>query len=191
MPDSPNNSFLIVLGSISLLSDIIVIGQFSLTGNILKFWTFQWTITIFFILLLLGIGMFFLFLGGEERFVESVLIVFGKIYISLAIIIYFYFGFNQLVTKNEVSEYFGFITLLGIFSFIGVLNLRYFKDLLLIPSYGFAISNLAYVLLMGYKYVFKGDPFICTSFVSEIFILILGAMLFLGLYLLSMKRTRR
>jgi hypothetical protein len=84
------------------------------------------------------------------------------------------------------GDYFGFLVLFAVLCSAGVSALSHENvRLLRFPSYGFATVNLVYVFLLVLQYVIRGSTFSFWKFCGEMLILMIGAALFIGLYLSS------
>lgn len=171
-----------VLGWTVLGASTVTLIQFLLSLNYLKFWTFHWGISIFFIIGLFAAGVAMLHLSslGRLRLTE---ILFGVFYSILAVLIYVFMGYFQSFHHLAPAEFFGYATLLVISGGMGVFclyqaNHRFVR----IPSYGFGVGGVFFIFAMIVKYVFSGAPFQPGTFMGEIVVLIVGAVLFIKLY---------
>ena len=102
-----------VLGWTVLAASTVTLIQFLLSFNYLKFWTFHWGISIFFIIGLFAAGVAMLHLSslGRLRLTE---IIFGVFYSILAVLIYVFMGYFQSFHHLAPADFFGYATLLVI-----------------------------------------------------------------------------
>jgi len=191
---------IIFLAWIAIAADLVTLVQFIQSKNIVNFWTFQWFISICSIFLLIAIGLLLLNLAKAYNQAESIISFFGGIYFLSSIAIYGTWGFDQVCENNTFSEYMGFVTLYSITLAIGIYSFHSRNISFLIPSYGFAFMNIAYILLLVYKYVFYPAKFNSfdyqakfnsMNFGGEIIIMILGATVFISLYQESSDKTSK
>ena len=176
--------FFIFLAVIALIADLITVWQFIYTGIFVEFWSTKWIFSILFMggLLLVGVGFFSM--GGYEEKTETIIALFGFLYMLISIFLYLYFGYTQISSNLGVTDYFGFLILFLIIFGISCISISLAKEnsLYTFPSYGFATSSLGLTILIMYKYLFQGISFSLWFFIGEMIILIGGAVLFLGLY---------
>ncbi len=192
MEDKKNNYILITLGTIALFADLIAVGQFILSGLIFKFWSFNWIVTVNFIFLLLAIGFYLFYIGSENDIFDAVLITFGVVYVILSIALYLYFGYSQIKLLNSKSDFFAYLALLYILCFISF-SLIYTQSnrTVLIASYGYGVAGLIYILMLGYKYIFLMQNFSFTTFIGEVIIGGIGALLFYLPYSIAVGKRER
>ena len=108
--EKSNNGFLILVASIALIADLITIAQAVFSQSYLAFWTFNWFISLVFIFLLLFIGIYLFYIGSKNDIFDTILIIFGGLYVFLSIVLYLKFGYAQLHEQNSVSQFFGYLT---------------------------------------------------------------------------------
>lgn len=187
-----NNGFLILVASVALIADLITIAQAIFSQSYLTFWTFNWFIALVFIFLLLLIGIYLFYIGSQNDVFDTILIIFGGLYIFLSIALYIKFGYAQLHEQNSVSQFFGYLTLLFFLSFIG-LSAIFVQDnkTVLYSSYGYAVAGLAYILMLVGKYVFLGKEFSFLTFSGEIVLILFGAWLFIKPYSIAIGKSKR
>ena len=175
--------FFIILGSIALIADVITIGQFVLSGTLFEFWSAPWIASVGFVILLFALGALFFAMAEQEQITKSIFTLLGGGYLLLAILVYAPTVVKPKPRSATVSNYFGSLVLLAIVCAIGIGTCSIIDpELLLLPSFAFGFVNLGCILLMLYKYVFMRIDFDGGPFMGEIFVVIIGAGLFLGLY---------
>lgn len=176
-----------ILGLISLLADLMTLGQFILNDIAFDFWSSRWFISIFLILLLLFLGGSLLFMANAGELGSHIIAIFGGVYLFLSMALYSIFGYLQITAAVSWQDYFGYLMLFGISSFTGVCSLALSKNYSTIEktAYGFAAVNLVIIFFMVNKYVLQAYPFKFASFCGEVFIVLLGSAYFLGLYFAS------
>ncbi len=187
-----NNNFLITIASIALIADLIIIAQAILSGGFASFWTFSWIMTIIFIVLLFGIGIYLFYIGSENEIFDTILTIFGGAYILLCIALYIQFGYAQLYEQNTVAQFFGFLLILFVLSYIGLSSIFVQENkTVLYASYAYVVAVIVYILMLVVKYVFKSADFSFLTFSGEVILILIGAWLFLSPYKIATGKSTR
>jgi hypothetical protein len=184
--EKEKNLFIIAMGWIAYLADLLTLGQFVFSGNLKYFWTTQWFLGIFFILGLYFIGWGLHSLGGSIR-ADSIRYTFGVGYMIASLLIYINYCSLQTTNGLAIADYLGFLSLFVITLVTATLNLK--VGHLLLPSYGYAMSSLIFAFTLIYKYIFTGKSFYWSIFIGELILLLIGAYLFSGLYQVYSKKN--
>lgn len=193
MCEKSKKPFLVLLAGVALLANLVTLIQFIISGVAVNFWSFQWVIGILFIVVLLGVGFGFLILGHEEgKAKQFVMPIFGGIYTIILMILYSFLGYLQIKAKVSVSDFAGFFVLFLVVLAISVSCIEYADEskYFIFPSYGFALCNLLFLIVMIKRYVFDGLDFEFEVFFGDLIILIVGALVFMGFYFISGGNNR-
>ncbi len=187
---SRDGQFFVVMFGWILLSISLVTLFFFFSGDIyMDFWSFRWTISIVFIVGLLSAGIGIVRLGTTKQATFTMMTIFGMAYVTVGILVYVYLGFRQVFRSPKLDAYLGLIVIFAVLVGIGLLCLfTVSRKLLVYPAYGFATANVAFVVMLIIKYVFDANPFKAAVFLGEVVILIVGSLLFLGLFVASERK---
>ena len=178
------DAFFAILAIISFIADLLTLAQFIGSQTFLSFLTFQWFVSIVFVILLAVGGFGFLILSGNEKSAEVMLVIFGAAYTILSLTLYLFFGYKQTLEQVTTGAYFGFLVLFFIVCGVGIFGIAYqHLDYLKYPSYGYASVNLLHTFILINKYVLQGASFKLWQFTGETVILIIGAVIFLNLFM--------
>jgi hypothetical protein len=182
-PAADRQYFVIALGWTALAAAVVLLVEFVSSFRFAAFWTFKWIISIVFMLSLFGAGVGLLNLGGDRRSARVSMTAFGSAFMIAAIILYCIWGYYQSAGGLPFKHYSGFLVVfvvsIGVAAAcIGALSHQYLR----FPSYGFGVVDCLYLFLLVSKYIFRSVPFRWDTFLGEIIVLLLGALLFLALY---------
>lgn len=171
--------FIIVMGWLAYLVDLLTLGQFVFSGSLTQFWTTQWFLGIFFIVGLYFLGAGLHRLGGSFQ-ADNVRYIFGFGYLVASLLIFIVFCNLQAINGLVIANYLGFLSLFIIALITATSNLKVRNFLW--PSYGYGLSGLIFLFSLIYKYLFIGMSFYWSIFIGELILLIIGVYLFSGLY---------
>lgn len=187
--DSQKRPFFIFTGWIAIVVDIITLGQFIFSLNIASFWTSQWSLSLFFIIFLLGVGLGLLFMGGKDKQVRALVEIFGSAYLFASLLLYSYLSYAQIRGILSFGDFAGVMVLFVIALGVGTISYNLInKTLFKWPSYGYGTGGLLLIFALIYKYVFKGST-IEWSMAGEVVMLLIGSFLFLSFYFESEADT--
>lgn len=122
------------------------------------------------------------------------LTVFGCIYVIAAAVVYVAWGIGQVFNTASVADFFGYATLFIAVICVAVAGLAITANregsygIFLFPAWVAGITNLTIIFSALFKYIFASEEWRFWPFVEEMFILIIGAGLFLGSY--DLARTK-
>lgn len=171
------------LGVIALTADLVTLIQFVVSGNVLNFWSLIWVLSIFFILLLMVVGIYCLVISAPKNTSKKLIGVFGYLYTLLSLAIYCFWSYSHTNYNLDKLSFLGFFVLFSIASLVAILSIRHYSIAhLRFPSYGYASANLLVMLMLVYKYIFKESSFLLPSFAGEIVLIFFGSTLFLTLF---------
>ncbi len=174
--------FITLIGWALLIASTAALLQFLVSLNFLRFWSFQWFISIVFIVGLFGGGMGILNMRQKDP-AAAVPMIFGNFYLFAGIILYLFMGFYQTAETLTPVQFFGFALLGTVSVGTGFLSVkRGGQKYLRFPAYGFGIAGVLYIFLLMFKYVFSGHPFRLQVFLGEVFLIFVGAALFYYFY---------
>lgn len=174
--------FISIIGWALLIASKAALLQFLVSLNFLEFWTFQWFISIVFIVGLFAGGLGILNMRHKDP-ADALPMIFGNFYLFAAIILYLYMGFYQAAETLTPVQFFGFALLGTVSAATGYLSVKRGPNAYLrFPSYGFGIAGVLYIFLLMFKYVFSGHPFRLQVFLGEVFLILVGAALFYYFY---------
>jgi hypothetical protein len=177
--------FISLIGWALLIASKAALLQFLVSLNFLRFWSFQWFISIVFIVGLFSGGLGILNMRRKDP-AAAVPMIFGNFYLFAAIILYLFMGFYQSAESLTPVQFFGFALLGTVAVGTGYLSVRRGAQAYLrFPSYGFGIAGVLYVFMLMYKYVFSGHPFRVQMFFGEVFLILVGGALFYYFYHMS------
>ncbi len=182
----------IILGIMSLIADIIAITQFiqdidlfSFSSSQNEFWSFSWIISIVFIVLLSCMSLGFFIYGSSESVKKKLLFIFGAFYIVGSLIIFYQWGYLQIIEDLNFSDFIAILILFIVPTIIGLGSISFAsKNYLRFPSYAYGIVTLILLYKLIDKYVVVKGLF-QWGFIGEVFILLVGGILFLGLFLFN------
>jgi hypothetical protein len=174
---------MLLLAGISLVADLLTLGQFIFSGNLFDFWSYRWIISLVFVFGFFWAGVGLLRLGQSPESAELAMGIFGMGYLIASLIVYIFLIFAQSASRLSINDYLGFAVLLGVSYFFGNLALNIVgKENKKLPSYGYGLVSLLYAISLVMKYVFSGHFFDWSQFVPEIILVIAGATIFIKLY---------
>ncbi|MDP1614502.1 MAG: hypothetical protein Q8L68_01755 [Methylococcales bacterium] len=180
---SDKNPFMLLLAGISLVADVLTLGQFIFSGNLFDFWSVRWIISLVFVFGFFWAGVGLLRLGQSPESAELAMSIFGMGYLIASLIVYIFLIFAQASGGLYPEDYLGFGVLLGVSYFFGNLALNFVgKENKKFPSYGYGLVSLLYAISLVMKYVFSGHFFYMEEFVAEIILVIVGGTIFIALY---------
>jgi hypothetical protein len=179
--------FFVGLATLSFVADLYTVYQIIAKEIVFDFWTWRWVISIVLVVLLSLGGFLFLGIGSSEKSVDSVLFVFGVLYSICALMVYLFWAYRSVDEQGAPGDFFGFLVLFAILAVVGVYSIGIGRsaEALLFPSYGFATASLAHVVLLVNHYVGNGSSFAFWSFAGQIVVLVVGVVLFAGLFLIA------
>lgn len=174
--------FINLIGWALMIASKTALLQFLISLNFLQFWTFQWFISMVFIVGLFSGGLGILNMGKKNG-IGSASLVFGNFYLIVAILIYLFMGFYQSAESLPPAPFFGSALLGTVCAGLGYYSLRRGTAAYLrFPAYGFGIAGVLYVFQLMHKYVFYSHPFHPQVFSGEIFLILVGGGLFFYFY---------
>lgn len=171
-----------VLGITSIIASFILAGKLIFDFDINAFWTTPWVVGILGIIALSGIGIWLLAKSEENNNTRT---IFGVIYAIVAIIIYVYWATFQIhsVSGIEVGGYMGFALIFSVALGMVISSWKGIGNTSRLVITGLAgIANLGLTISMIYRYVFKEDAILMWTFTGELFVILLGAVLFVKAY---------
>ena len=181
--DNEKKDLFIYIGSISLLADLVTLGQFIISKSVLDVWSGKWLISIFIIIFLMSAGLTLLSFSGEKELAKKVLPLFSGLYGTVSAVSYVIFGGYFALKTSYFSEFTGFILIFLIMSSVSIITAyMYQREYLKNISYLFAVANVLFVMMLVYKYFFSGSSISFFGFIGEVLILALGAFIFIILY---------
>ncbi len=171
------------LAVLSFIADFYTVYQIVANAVIFDFWTSRWIIAILLAALLTVGGFAFLAIGGSSGSLDSALIIFAALYVICSLIVYLFWAFRVTVQQVTPQDFFGFFVLFGILIWAGA-GIMYHKEkeALIFPAFGYAAGSLAFVVLLVNRYVGQEVPFEFWSFFEQMIVLIIGIVLFIGLF---------
>ncbi len=177
--------FITLIGWALLIASKVALLQFLVSLNFLRFWSFQWGISIVFIVGLFSGGLGILNMR-QKGSADAVPMIVGNFYLLAAMALYLFMGFYQSAETLNPVQFFGYALLGTVSVATGYLSVRRgARAYLRFPSYGFGISGVLYVFLLMYKYVFSGHSFRLQVFLGEVFLILVGGALFYYFYSMS------
>jgi hypothetical protein len=187
---SDRQYFVIAIGWTALLAHLVIVGQFLYGFSPETFWSFKWIISIVFMFGLFGAAVGLLNLGGSTRATRIIVSVSGWGFTVAAIALYCYWAYSQSKGGLDLTPYSGFLVLFGALMGVAVACIATIsKDYLRFPSYGFGIAGVLLLFRLIQKYIFGAEQASLETFLGEILLLLLGAILFLALYFGSEERA--
>jgi hypothetical protein len=161
----------------------VILGQFVHGFSPAAFWTFKWIISIVLMFGLFGAGVGLLNLGGSRGATRAIVTVFGLAFMLAGIVLYCYWAYSQSQGGLDFVSYSGFLVLfIALISVAVACVAAISKEYLKFPSYGFGIADLLFLFRLIQKYIFGNEQFQLGTFLGEVLILLLGAVLFLALF---------
>jgi len=182
-----------VLAIIFLLGSMVLAGKLIYDLTIFQFWTTPWVIGTLSTLVLISLGIALLFLNDEESGYLA-LSLFGILYCIAAIIIYVAWGFFHISSDLNSGSYFGFLMLFVVVTVVSMIGIGIPSEkgntstLFMLPAWGFALPNVVVIFAIVWKYVFATTQWIFWPFIGELFIAIVGALIFVVTYLIATKQ---
>ena len=176
------------LGLVAMAAVLAILWKFIASGYVLQHWSTQWAASLFFVILLLIVGLGFLYLGGDAISASIPTIFFGVAYFLTSLILYLFLGYAQITRVVPFSEFTGLTALFLLSLSVGLIffhavcvHATNHQHLIKWPSYGYAAAMLLLILGMVAKYVFKGEP-AHKDVIIEAIILATGAAIFMHLH---------
>lgn len=177
------STFITCLAVLAVLADILTLWQFISTKTYLDFFTKQWHIHIFFILLLFGIiiGLFALAKRGDYN--RIIFKIYGWGYLLINNALYLFWGYSCTFKRMYIKEYWGFLTLFLISAVVGITCIFISsREHLRFPAYLYGLTSFIACCFMIYIYTFQGALFRFNLFIGQMIVFIIGAVLFLVLF---------
>jgi len=161
----------IISGFITYFINIILLFYFISSWKFFKFWTLNWIITIITILILFAASYFFFKFGNNEKITKAVVYLTALSNISISIIIFLFWGMSQIFGILSFSNYLGFFIMFILSNFVGFYCFYLDEDKSLkYPSIFYGIVDFTYVVLLLKKYVFYDKTFDWMKSIDYIFI---------------------
>ncbi len=199
--EKEKHPLLIILGWITLVIGVMTLVVFVYKGESLQP-SKRWLISLFFLLILLVVGLTLLYLGGDMKSLGISGGILGVASFLINIGIYTRLGITQMIESTLDRKFAGTITLflLSYFIWLTLFHIAYAKAtdsqsllklssyrykivmfLFKLPSYGYALVTLFLIFGLVYKYVILGVD-VDLGIIIETMIVAVGAGIFMYLH---------
>lgn len=180
------------LGFITSMGNLAVIMGLIYNDTILDFNTAHWNVGVGSLLFLSGLSVLFFWLNNQKDGINA-LKLYGGVYSTIALFTYGYWGIKNLFFETQFREFFAlgliFSAFLGI-GFLSIISHQKHKGQLL-KIFSSILSILTVVMSFGviYKYVLVQQAFEFDNLILELFVIMIGAVLFISTYSYAEKHT--
>lgn len=177
---------------LAIIADIVGIYSFFIGGNVNNFFSGIWFVNIAVIFAFLFIAIFFLSLSNHSKFRNALLSFYCYSFISITILFYLFFGYNQFVGRLNVSGFLGCILIIFLFGCSSFIILSFLveqkiadKFLLERNSYFFFFSSLLLGIAFLFKYIVQENIIQIVSVILEISTILFGGGIAFFLFKMS------
>lgn len=180
------------LGGLTALGNASIIAGLIYNDTIFDYGSFRWSIGIGSLLFLSALSTTFFWLDNQKNGINA-LKVYGGIYTFAALLIYSYWGVKNLFYSTKGDEYLALGLISFIFLCIGIIsNSQQAKHkFFLLKAFASVLSVITVILSFGviYKYIIAMNDLNFDTLLLELFIIIIGAGVFIATYHYAEKNS--
>ncbi len=180
-----------ILGYVTSFGNIATIYMLVENGIIQKIGSSHWTVGIASVMFLSFISILFFYLNNKEEGINT-LRMYGYGYTIMTVLFYGFLSIKNLYSGFEYERFTGYLTILIFLSLITILILNFSrrsKDNSFFSFLASGLSLLSLLITFGsiYKYIFIQQPIEFYNVFTELLMIGIGCIMFIGAYIFSNK----
>lgn len=169
-----------LVGLVLLVASAVVAAKLIYGATIFQFWTMPWSIGMLSVFGCVAAGTALLLLD-RKGFEEIAFLLVGLLYTVASVLVYSAWAREHIGIVLPPGRYFGFLFLWSLAATAGFscFALQDEKGIFHVPAWLYAIASVGALFGAIAKYLFMSKPWHFGSFVGELFLVSIGAIVFL------------